>query len=116
MFSIWEPAQVVDVVPPGRWALSTLTDDRVHQYWDPHHLVSTQLETDARPPQPEPDCCRQRDMFWDVAVVYPAGTTWTDRLPPALLFNGPIIDITVAIEAAIVAGSGELPKAGRPLG
>ena len=54
-------------------------------------------------------------MFWDVAVVYPAGVTWTDRLPPALLFNGPIIDITVAIEAAIVAGSGELPNAGRPL-
>jgi hypothetical protein len=103
VFSIWEPAQMLDVAPPGRWALSTLTDTRVRQYWDPSHLVSTQIATDARPPQPKPDCCRQRGMFWDVAIVYPAGATWTDRLPPAILFNGPMIDIATAIEAAVIA-------------
>lgn len=105
MFSVWEPAQMWDVVPPRRWAMSTLSDPRVRQYWDPHHLVSDRLEADARPPQPEPDCCRQRDMLWDVAAVYPAGVTWTDRLPPASVFNGPIIDVTAAIEAAIIAGT-----------
>jgi hypothetical protein len=40
-------------------------------------------------------------MLWDVAVVYPAGATWTDRLPSAIVFNGPIVDVTAAIEAAI---------------
>ena len=105
MFSIWEPAQVVDVAPPSRWALSTLSDGRARQYWDPHHLVSDRLEADARPPQPEPECCRQRGMLWDVAAVYPAGATWTDRLPTATVFNGPIVDVTAAIEAAVIAGT-----------
>ena len=105
MFSIWEPAQVVDLAPPGRWALSTLPDVRVRQYWDPKHLVSDRLEADARAPQPAPDCCRQRGMLWDVALVYPAGPTWDDRLPAAILFNGPIVDIADAIEAAVVAGT-----------
>ena len=104
MFSVWEPAQTWDVAPPGRWALSTLPDPRVRQYWDPNHLVSTRLEADARPPQPEAECCRQRGMLWDIAAVYPAGVTWTDRLPPAVVFNGPIIDVTSAIEAAIGSG------------
>ncbi len=81
--------------------MSTLSDARVRQYWDPSHLVSTRLEADAHPPQPTPDCCRQRDMLWDVAAVYPAGATWSDRLPAAVVFNGPILDVTSAIEAAI---------------
>jgi len=104
VYSIWEPAQVWDVAPPGRWAMSTLTDQRAQQYWDPNHLVSDRLEADARPPQPTPDCCRQRNMLWDLAAVYPAGATWTDRLPPAIVFNGPLVDVASAIEAAIVAG------------
>jgi hypothetical protein len=103
VFSVWEAAQAWDVAPPGRWAMSTLSDARVRQYWVPHHLVSDRLVADARPPQPEPECCRQRGMFWDVAAVYPAGVTWTDRLPPALVFNGPIIDTISAIEAAVTA-------------
>jgi hypothetical protein len=40
-------------------------------------------------------------MLWDVAAVYPAGVTWTDRLPPAVVFNGPIIDMSSDIEQAI---------------
>jgi hypothetical protein len=83
--------------------MSTLTDARVQQYWDPKHLVSDRLEADARPPQPDAECCRQRDMLWDVAAVYPAGVTWTERLPPAVVFNGPIIDVASAIEAAVAA-------------
>ena len=109
VFSIWEPARIIDVAPPGQWALSTLTDARVRQYWDPKHLVSTRLEADARPPQPEAECCYQRGMLWDVAVVYPAGVLWTDRLPPAILFNGPIVDLASAIDAAIIAGTSGRP-------
>jgi hypothetical protein len=101
VFSVWEPARVWDITPPGRWAMSTLTDARAQQYWDPKHVVSDRLEADARPPQPEAECCRQRGMLWDVAAVYPAGATWTDRLPPAVVFNGPIIDVTADIEEAI---------------
>ena len=95
---------VWDVSPPGRWALSTMSDPRVQQFWDPSHLVAQRLKSDARPPQPEYDCCERQGTLWDLAAVYPAGVTWTDRLPPAIVFNGPIVDVTAAIEAAIIAG------------
>ena len=94
---------MTDVSPPGRWALSTLSDSRVQQFWDPDHLVSTKLKADARPSQAEPECCEREGHLWDMAAVYPAGATWTDRLPPAVVFNGPIVDVTSAIETAISA-------------
>jgi hypothetical protein len=83
--------------------MSTLSDGRVRQYWDPEHLVSQRLAADARPPQPTHECCEREGTLWDLAAVYPAGATWTDRLPPAVVFNGPIVDIADAIESAVVA-------------
>jgi len=103
VYSIWEPMLVSDVTLPGRWALSTLSDPRVQQFWDPSHLMSQQLKSDARPPQAEPECCERQGNLWDIAAVYPAGATWADRLPPAIVFNGPIVDVASAIEAAITA-------------
>lgn len=101
VYSVWQPMLVTDVTAPGRWALSTLPDGRVRQFWDPSHLVAKQLAADARPPQPEHDCCEQNGVLWDLAAVYPTGVTWTDRLPPATVFNGPIVDIAGDIDAAI---------------
>ena len=103
MYSIWQPILMTDMTLPGRWALSTLSDSRVQQFWDPSHLISQKLKADARPPQLEPECCEQRGTLWDLAAVYPAGATWTDRVPPAVVFNGPIVDVTSAIETAITA-------------
>ena len=94
---------VSDITLPGRWALSTLSDSRVQQFWDPSHVMSQKLKSDARPPQPEPECCERQGNLWDIAAVYPAGATWADRLPPAIVFNGPIVDVASAIEAAITA-------------
>jgi hypothetical protein len=103
VYAVWEPMLVSDVGLPGRWALSTLSDRRVEQFWDPSHLVSQKLKSEARPPQAEPDCCERQGNLWDLAAVYPAGATWADRLPPAIVFNGPIVDVTPAIETAITA-------------
>jgi len=94
-----------DVSPPGRWALSALSDTRVEQFWDPDHLVSQRLKADARAPQAEPECCERQGNLWDLAAVYPVGATWTDRLPSAIVFNGPIVDVTSAIETAILSRS-----------
>lgn len=104
MYSVWEAVQPWDVAPPGRWVMSTLSDPRARQFWDPRHLIAQRLAADARPPQPTEDCCTRQGTLWDIAAVYPAGATWTDRIPPAVVFNGPIIDVADAIESAVAPG------------
>ncbi len=81
--------------------LGRLADGRVRQYWDPDHLVAKQLKADARSPQPSQDCCTRSGILWDLAAVYPKGLSWTDRMPTATVFNGPVVDVTAEIESAI---------------
>jgi hypothetical protein len=73
----------------------------VQQYWDPRHVIATQIKKDARPPQPEQDCCVRSGILWDLAAVYPAGALWSDRMPTATMFNGPVVDGIAAIEEAL---------------
>ena len=94
---------ITDRGAPGRWVLSTLDDPRVRQYWDPNRLIAARMTAEARPPQPVPDCCTRDEVFWDIAAVYPAGVTWTDRMPAATLFNGPVIDIAADIQSTIAS-------------
>ena len=103
VFVVWEPIQPTDWSPPTTFAMSRIPDRRVQQYWDPDHVLAKRLSTDARSPQPEPDCCVQSGVLWDIAAVYPKGVRWDDRMPPADVFNGPVIDITSSIESALTA-------------
>ena len=59
------------------------------------------MAADARAPQPDHECCTQDGIIWDLAAVYPPGVKWTDRMPPASVFNGPVVDIASQIEAAL---------------
>ena len=88
--------------PSGR-VLERLADRRVRQYWDPNHVLATRMKDDARPPQPEQECCVRSGILWDLAAVYPPGSMWADRMPPAAVFNGPVVDIAPAIDAALPA-------------
>ena len=93
-----------DWAAPASSALGRLADGRVRQYWDPNHLLATQMKKDARAPQPEQDCCLRSGILWDLAAVYPPGSTWSERMPAATVFNGPVVDVTEAIEDAVAPG------------
>jgi hypothetical protein len=93
-----------DWAAPASSALRRLSDQRVQQYWDPNHLLATQMKKDARGPQPEQDCCIRSGVLWDLAAVYPPGSVWSDRMPTATLFNGPVVDVTDSIEDALTPG------------
>jgi len=95
-----------DWAAPASSVLRRLSDRRVHQYWDPNHLLATQMKKDARAPQPVQDCCIRSEILWDLAAVYPPGSMWSDRMPPATVFNGPVVDVADAIEAAIAPDRG----------
>ena len=98
---VWEPILPTDFGAPTTSVLARSPDRRVQQYWDPGHVLAKQMAADARPPQPKQECCVRSGKLWDMAAVYPKGVRWEDRMPIATVFNGPVVDITEAIKAAL---------------
>src|SRR5207249_1524001 len=101
VFAVWEPVLPTDWWKPSSWALHRLRNGRVTQYWDRERLLAARLLADARARNAEPQCCDYYGTLWDVAAVYPKGAVWTDRLPAAALFGGPIVDVSSQIKALI---------------
>jgi hypothetical protein len=110
VFAIWQPMLPTDWAVPASSVLRRLSDRRVQQYWDPNHLLATQMKKDAPAQQPVQDCCVRSGILWDLAAVYPAGSTWSDRMPPATMFNGPVVDVTDAIDDALGSAGSESGK------
>lgn len=100
-FAVWEPILVTDWKKPGNRVISRITDGRVRQIWDAQQLVAKQLAKDAHAPQPEPECCTRDGILWDLVAVYPRDAKWTDVMPPAVLFNGAVVELEAEMEAAI---------------
>lgn len=69
--------------------------------WDSKHLVAKRLAKDARPPQPEPGCCTRNGILWDLAALYPPDAVWTEAMPPAVLFDGAVVNMEADIEAMV---------------
>ena len=103
VFAVWQPMLVTDWTAPARSVLKRLSDRRVQQYWDPNHVLATQMMNDARAPQPVQDCCLRSGILWDLAALYPPGATWSDKLPSAVVFNGPVVDVISEVESALAA-------------
>jgi hypothetical protein len=102
VFIVWEPILPTDFGTPITSVLGRAPDRRVRQYWDPDRVLAKQMAADARPPQPEQECCVRSGVLWDLAAVYPKGALWEARMPAATVFNGPVVHLTEAIEAALV--------------
>jgi hypothetical protein len=98
---VWEPILPTDFSAPTTWALRRASDRRVQQYWDPGHGVAKQMAVDARPPQPEQECCTYSGTLWDLAAVYPRDARWEERMPIATVFDGPVVNLREAIKSAL---------------
>jgi hypothetical protein len=72
------------------------------QFWDPNHLVAQELNrrTIATPPEVKPACCVSRGLYWDDAILYAQRTRWSDEAP-ASFWNGPLVRVIPALEAAL---------------
>ena len=89
------------MAPPTTFVMDRISDRRVRQYWDEEHVLARRMRSDARSPQPEPHCCEREGILWDLAAVYPKSALWKDKLPPAIVFDGPVVSITSSIDAAL---------------
>ena len=86
---------------PTSSALKRLSDTRVTQFWDKGRVLAQRMAQDARDPQPKPNCCEQGGILWDLVSVYPRGALWEEKLPTALLFDGPVVRIQAEIARAL---------------
>lgn len=100
---VWEPILPTDWRSPGGSALARLPDNRIRQFWDPKHLVASQLKELAnRKPGQQPDCCVEKGFHWDEALFFPPGAAWKDA-PLPVFWNGPVYKIVPALEQSLSA-------------
>ena len=90
VFAVWEPILPTDFTAPSTGTLGRLSDARVRQFWDKDHALA-KLMAISRDEQTKPKCCTRSGILWDLIAVYPAQTLWSDRLPPAVVFDGPVV-------------------------
>ena len=101
VFVVWEPILASDFMAPTTGALRRISDTRARHFWDEDHALAKVMKRDARPPQPTPSCCESEGTLWDLAAVYPKGVRWDATLPPAVVFDGPVLSVADKIEEAI---------------
>jgi hypothetical protein len=101
VFAVWEPILLTDWRRPVSGALNRLADARVAQFWDPGHILAKQMARDARDPQPKENCCERDGILWDLAAVYPPEAQWNGAMPPAVVFDGPVVRRQDEITAAL---------------
>lgn len=61
--------------------MARISDQRVRQFWDPEHAVSGALNEFAKQTssEPRPDCCVQKGIYWDEAILYATHAHWKDH-------------------------------------
>jgi hypothetical protein len=92
VFAVWEPILPTDWSAPTTFALRRLSDRRVRQLWDKEHYMAKAMAK-SRDRGSNPACCNRRGVLWDLMAVYPAGAIWGQSLPPAIVFNGPVVRV-----------------------
>ena len=101
-FVIWEPILPSDWARPGARVLARVSDGRAQQFWDPEHLFARQLAQRLRtdPAHPQPKCCDENDIPWDMVAVYPPGSRWESELPRASYLDGPVWRVAAEFKMA----------------
>lgn len=100
---VWEPMLPTDWRRPTSGTLSRISDPRVAQFWDPDHLVAHEIERGNPPASvlPPPLCCNDHNTYWDMAILYPRGATWSANAPAPLFRDGPVVRVASEVEAKL---------------
>ncbi|HEV2323999.1 MAG TPA: hypothetical protein VGS10_08610 [Terracidiphilus sp.] len=89
IFAVWEPMLPTDWGRPSTDVMARLSDPRVTQFWDSHHLIARLVEKGADGRRPA--CCSINGNWWDVIATYPPTSKWTASAPVPELLNGTIV-------------------------
>ncbi|MFZ3329073.1 MAG: hypothetical protein WA197_00465 [Candidatus Acidiferrales bacterium] len=99
---VWEPILATDWKSPSGSTMARISDKCVRQFWDPEHDVSGALNEIAKQTssEPRPDCCVQKGIHWDEAILYAPHAHWKDQ-PAAVFWNGPVVKAIPGLEKAL---------------
>jgi hypothetical protein len=103
VFVVWEPMLPTDWRKPTSGTLARVSDPRAVQFWDPDHLVSRDIVRDDPPASvlPAPNCCKDSGIYWDMAIIYPANSVWSEKAPTPLFRNGAVVSVASQVEAKL---------------
>lgn len=96
----------MDWSSPGRLVKARISDPRVAQFWDKHHLVSQELSKQLSAGK-EPGCCRDNGALWDFVALYPQNQKWSEGMPAFV--GGPVVKAKDGV-------AGQLPRYINPTG
>ena len=88
VFAVWEPIAASDP-PPTSHMLGNLKDPRVHQLWDPAHIISGEMRAAELAHPSSPAQARTRTdslpdgIMYDTMAVFAPGARWEATLPAA---------------------------------
>lgn len=95
---VWEPILPTDWRRPTTSTLTRISDARVAQFWDPHHLASREIERGLTAKNVAFHGHTSRGNLWDLAVLYPAGSQFPNTLPAPAFIDGPIADVAPELQ------------------
>jgi hypothetical protein len=103
VFVVWEPMLPSDWSRPSGMVQSRISDTRVIQYWDNHHLVAAELTHQL---SSEPSCCKRKGVLWDLAVLYGKQAQWGNSSP--LFAAGPVVNVAPLLEEKLAGLSSSI--------
>lgn len=103
VFVVWQSILPSDWTRPGSGILTRVHDTRARQFWDKDNLFPSKLGERIRMDKdhPEPNCCWQDDIPWDMVAIYAPGARWEEALPAAVFVDGPVYAVKAEMVAAL---------------
>lgn len=95
---VWEPILPTDWRKPTTSTLTRISDARVAQFWDPHHLASREIERSLAAKNVAFHGHASRGNLWDLAVLYPGDQQFQNALPAPEFIDGPIVDVAPELQ------------------
>jgi len=90
---VWEPILPTDWRRPTSFTLARISDPRAAQFWDPHHLVSLEIQRSIAANHIAFAGHTGGGNLWDLAAVYAPNASFNNALPAPLFIDGPVVDV-----------------------
>jgi hypothetical protein len=109
LFAVWEPISADDPPPTARLLGNLGGDARVHQLWDPTHLMSDEMRASevAHPGSPRQARTRTGNadagIMYDTVALFGPGPRWEATLPAPDYLEVGLAAIVVDVREQLVA-------------
>lgn len=86
---------------PSTSTLARISDARVEQFWDPHHLASQEIERSLAANNVPLQGHTSRGNLWDLALLYPEAPSFQNALPAPAFADGPIVEVVPELKTQL---------------